>query len=462
MRILIVGAGVVGANLAEQLSAEGQEVSIIDIRPELVENISERLDVFPVCGEGTNPAVLREALIDEAELIIAVTDSDHRNLILCLLAERYGVKTKIARVRRHDFAGEIADFLTERLGIARLIHPEVEVVDTLLKLIATPGAHEVADFADGDILYRGFELSRTSDLCGKQLKELKQLGGPPFLIAGVRRGDEQLMPSGDSRLMPHDRISVIIANDNLQRLLPLIGVTPKTRQRIVIAYANPTAVALAKQIEALHETILIEPNRKRCEQMSEELELTTVLHGTPTERSVLKEAGVERADFFISLHSQDEHNLMACLLAHKAGAQMVVPQTNTEETAHILDSLGLHATVDPRLLTVAAILRDVRRGRVLSMAKFGDNEAEAIEFEVLPKTPLVGKPLRDVKLPKGCLIGAVGRDGRVVIADGTTTLQPGDRALVFALPEAVGPICSLFARKQRSGLFGFLRGIANA
>ena len=250
----------------------------------------------------------------------------------------------------------------------------------------------------------------------------------------------------------------MLAKEDLPEFLPHVGVETKADQRIVVSCASPTGIRLARSLEQhrRYSIVLIEPDRGRCEQASRLLKRTTVLNGAPTDRAVLREAGVAEADHFIAVASEDEANLMAALLARKEGARKVVVQSSAAETMPILDSLGLDVTVNPRLLTVAAILRDVRRGRVVSMVKVGSGEAEAIEFELLPNSPLLGKRLQRINMPRGSLLGAIARRGNVIIPDGQTVMEERDRALVFTLPEALAPVEKLFAkvRPQFFKLFG--------
>lgn len=445
MRILIVGAGVVGSNLASHLSLEGHDIAVIDSRAEIVRRLSERLDIYAVHGDGGSPSVLEQAGIRESPMVIAVTESDTLNMTVCLLAHQRGVDKKIARVRNPEYAS-----LKESFHIDLMINPEELAVELILKLVEVPGTREVADFADGRLLLRAFEVQADSKITGKYLHEVKPLmENSPILVVGISRGEEFLIPSGKDRFYAGDRILVLLPKGSLPRFLPLLNLDQGPPEKAVLYGAGGLGIAVARRLEGiLEKVVVIDPDEERATSASSTLFESLVLRGTATDLDLLWEADIQTADYFIALSSDDESNVMSSLLAKKHGAKRTIVLTQQPDYVPILDSIGLDIIINPRLITVSAILRHLRRGRILSVVKFHERGGEAIELVAMPHSGAVGRPLKNLKLPKGAIVGAVFHGDDVVIPDGETTIEANQRLIVFALPEAIPKVENLFSRKK--------------
>ncbi len=451
MRILIVGRGVVAYTLAEELSKEGQDISIVAEDQALINKISEKLDVFPVLGHESSPKVLEAGGIREADMVIAVTDTDEHNMVICMLAEKYGVKHKIARIRNPEYAKKDAVLRPYDLHIDRIINPEKVTVDAIENLIATPGASDVADFLAGDIILRGFKITGEMPICGLHLSELKKPEDEEhFLIIALTRDEKTIIPSGNDRIQQGDKIYAVMLKEALPGFLPLVGQTPSKTRKVIVFGGTFFGVGAAAMLEnSIDSVTLIEVDKATAEEASSRLNKTLVLQGRGTDGDLLQEANIDAADFFMALSDDSENNLMAALLAKKHGAKKTLVLTLDPEYMPLLEKqLEVDFVINPRVLTVGAILQFVRKGKVLSIAKIGEKDAEAIELVASPGSKIIGKPLLDVKMPRGAIIGAVVSDGAAYIPNGRSVIHPGDGAVVFCLKEAIEKIEHLFTHKK--------------
>ena len=452
MRILIAGAGVVGTNLAEQLSMEGHEISLVDSDPEVLRPITDKLDVLTVVGSASSLRTLEEAGIDDAEMVIAVTQSDEVNMIVCMLAASRNVPVKIARVRNEEYSGDNPSFDPAAFGIDKAINPEQIAVDYIIKYINTPGATDVADFAGGRVLMRGFMVTDDMPIANQTLMAVKQLDEMrSVLIVGIYRAGRLTIPNkGDVVIKPGDNIFVVMAKDSLEPFLALLGKRRDETKKLVIYGATLTGVGLAGQMEEqVDNIVLIESDPERAKRASQKLASTLVLQGEGSDLDTLREAGVSTADFFVSVSGDNEDNLMAALLAKKEGAKRGIVLTTEPRYIGVFKSIGLEIVINPRLITAGMILQHVRRGRVLSAIPIRDRAAEVLEFEAEEHTRGTGKPLHRVwkKFTGGSIVGAISRNGELIIPDGNSIIEPGDNVIVFALPEAIRDVENLFVKR---------------
>lgn len=450
MRIVIVGAGVVGSNLAEDLSLSGNVVSIIDSNPHLVCQLNERMDVLAIAGHGCSPPVLRQAGIEDAEMVLAVTNTDEVNIVICMLAERFGVKHKIARLRNADYVGTHAPLTPLDLGIDTIINPEDIIASELLSILKIPGSTDVAVFAEGKVLLVTFDVEADAPVAGKRLRDLREAAAmDAFLVVAIFRGETALVPRGDDVIEPGDHIAVMVHADTLSLLLPIVHPRGKPVQRVVIYGAELLSRKLAAALQGeLDQVVLIEPDVVRAEAVAAELQDTLVLHGSATDPEVLREADVGHCDYFMALSKDDELNLLASLMARRLQARRVVVMTQNPDYMPVLKSIGMDVVINPRLATAGEILRYIRQGQIHTVTRLKESEAEAIELEAEPNATITKRPLKQQDVPNGSIIGAVMRDDEMVIPDGNFQIRPGETVIVFALPEAVPKIERLFTKRR--------------
>lgn len=450
MRILIVGAGVVGFQLANELSKEGHDISIIDSNPAKIKKINEKLDVLAFLGNGCQPSVLKKAGIETSEMVIAASSVDEINIIICTLANKFNVKKKIARIRNLEYTGCEKILNLKDLFVDTAINPDEIIIDFIGKIMETPGTMNVAEFAEGKIQLRGFDISKDAPIVGKKLSELSGLYSlDSFLITGISRNGEMLIPKGEDQVQIGDHLYVLVAEDLLPLILPMLTKHVDAIQKVVIYGANTVGINVAKILEEKFENVtLIEPNTEKSEFAASILNKTTVLYGEATDQDLLKDANIASADFFMALSDDDESNLLSSLLSKKQGAKKVVIITDEPDYLPILDSIEMDIVINPRLLTVGAILQYIRRGRIQSVVKLRENETEVIEMTPDPKSPVVGKKLSQIKFPPGSIVGAIIRNGDMIIPDGESIIEVGESVIVFALPQAILKIEKLFGKRK--------------
>ncbi len=450
MKILIAGAGAVGFNLAKQLSEEGHTISVIESDPHIYRKITEKLDVFCVEGSGVSPSVLENAGIKEVDMVLAVTNSDEVNLTVCLFAYWYGVKCKVARLRNEEFTKEDSILRKNQFFIDRVINPIPITVDSVLKAMETPGATYVADFAESDILFRGFRVPRDAPIVGRTIQELKEAGSTDsFVIVAIQRKEDIVIPMGEMEICPEDNIFVLLARASLPYFLPMVNRRAVETQGIVIYGATRIGLQLARSLEKTVATVvLIEPDEDKAQTAASKLTSATVLHGHATEPEILKQATLEPVDFFIGASENEQDNILACLLAKKQYAKKAVVITHEPHYVPVFGSIGIDVVINPRLITVSSILQHIARGPILGVAKlFDKTEAEATEMIAENGSTIVGKELSKTSFPKGSILGSIIRNGTMILPSGDFVLSPGDRAIVFYMPEARQKVQALFTKK---------------
>ncbi len=448
MKIIIIGAGEVGFNIAQKLSEEGLDVVLIDKDPEKVRRITEELDIQALLGSGTSPKVLTESGIKEADLLIAATDSDEVNIIACLLAQNMNqLMHKVARIRNEEYLEHRQIFNPKVLGIDHIINPQSAMVETILRLMEVPGAAEVIDFAEGRVKLIAFSVSEDSPLAGQRLRSLTK-GETKILIGAIVREDRVIVPRGEDTIEPDDLIYVVTSEDQVAYTLSKFDVVKGELRRVVIVGAGQTGRALARALENKKiYTKVIEKDATTCEALAEELDKVTVIYGDGTDKALLQEEGIEGADFFVVLTGDEENNILISLLAKGLGVKRTITRVNKLGYIPILTAIGIDTVVSTRLSAVKAILQYIRKGKIISVTPIKGEDAEAIEAEALETSEIVGSPLSKVKFPKGAILGGIVRGDEVIIPRGDTVVRPGDRLIIFALRGAVPKLEKLLTVK---------------
>ncbi len=438
MSILIIGGGDIGETLASHLAVEGKSVVLVEANEARVRELNEAADVQVVHGNGANPRVLREAGLDDAEMLIAVTNSDEVNLIACLVAAHEAViPTKIARVRDPDLAAAVPGIFGEK-GLDLNINPEEEAAHAVLKTLKAPGAVGVYDFAGGRVQVVAYAVDAPCDAIGVVLADLKPKLGIECNIVAVSRDDELLIPDGRTEIRRGDLLYAAGRPDALGALAELLGKKALPARRIVISGGGNTTFYLARLLEADPEVSpkIIEPDAERCKFLVERLARSVVLHGQGTDPALLAEENAASADAFLALTPDDEDNVLSALLVKRAGAVKVMALVNKPSYAPLVKAIGIDAVVSPNRAAVSAILHFIRKGKVVSVTTVGEQAAEALEIVALETSELVGRPLREANF-KDAVVGAIVRGDDVLIPSGDDQIEVGDHVVVFALRSAI-------------------------
>ncbi len=449
MRVLIAGGGQVGGLIANRLAREGNEVVIVEPDPGRCEQLEELLDVKVIRGSASSVTVLRRARVADAEMVIAVSAVDEINVLACLIAQvESKARIKVARLRTHEVDHWRRVTAEAGLKIDLIIHPETDITDRIMRVVHVPGVSDIIDFAEGRIQVFATNVSSESWYANKTLLEL-QSAGPPrdSLIAMIFRGQEVIIPHGAEVLRPGDHIYVVGTRENLEELLGFMGLERKSELgRVFVLGGKQIGITVAERLEAQGVDVkLFEKDAPRAERISEILKSTVVIHGDGTDQATLEEENIEGIDAFLALTNDDEDNLIASLLARRLGAAKVVALINRLNYLPMAQTLGVNATVSPRLAAADRILQFVRKGRVMSVTTFREEEAEAIELIATEGTKYVGKKLQDIRLPRGAIVGAIVRpDGEAIVPRGEASIQAGDRVIFFSLESVVPELESAF------------------
>lgn len=454
MRILITGGGQSAALIASRLIREGNEITIVEKDASRCAHLEETLDAKVVRGSAASIKTLRKAGLKNVQMLIAVTNSDEINILTCVIAKTYpNITVKVARVRSHEFADwrRIAD--DNELGIDLIIHPESDAIERILRVVNVPGVSDIIDFADGEVKLFGMNVERNSWFAGKTLEELDAAGPPEnSLVALIFRGQQVIVPHGAQVVLPGDHIYVCTTKKNLDAVLEFMGVGRRGKlQRVFIFGGKQIGISLALELERQGVQVkLIEKDAARCELIAGLVKKTVVIHGDGTDQATLEEENIDGVDAFLALTHHDEDNIIASLLARRLGAGKVVALINRLSYLSMVQRLGINTSVSLRLSTVDAVLKFVRKGGVLSVTTFREEEAEAIELIAAEGSPYVGKQLRDIALPRGAIVGAIARtSGEVIVPRGDVSIRPGDRVIFFTLESVVPELESAFLENKK-------------
>lgn len=439
MRIIICGAGRVGHGIAQRLSEEENDVSVIDTSASLIQAVRDTLDVKAYVGHGAHPDVLAQAGAEDADMIIAVTLYDEINMVACQVAHSlFNVPTKIARIRSQNYlAPHYSDlFSREHMPIDVIISPEVEVGMTVLRRIALPGATDAVRFANDSIAMVAIECLEDCPVVNTPLRQLSELF--PDLVAtvvGVSRNGHLSVPTSSGQLETGDLAYVICDREHVRRTLGLFGHEEPEAVRIVIAGGGNIGYFVANAIEERQPSIkikIIESDRKRAVTIADDLRRAVVLHGSSLDQQILMEADIEDADLMVALTNDDQVNILSSVMAKRLGCKANLALINNPSYQELTRTMGIDAYINPRAVTISRILQHVRRGRIRAVYSVEKGAAEVIEAEAMETSPLVGKPLRDLELPEGVRIGAIYRERKVYRPDGDFKIKAKDRVVMFA------------------------------
>lgn len=437
MNIIIVGCGKVGSTLAEQLSNENHNLVVIDEKAEKVHAITDSLDAMGIVGNGVNHKTLMEAGITTADLLIAVTGDDEKNLLCCVIAKKTGHCQTIARVRNPLYNEEI-DFLKKEFGLAMIINPEQATAYDIARIFQFPSAVRVDTFAKGQAELLHFKVRKDSPLIGVKLKNFQQTFRANVLICIVVRGDETIIPNGEFEFQENDIIAISGQRKHVMDFLRRLGANRNKTDNVILAGGGKISYYLAKAL--LHSGIkvtIIEVNRERCDFLTEAFPEATIICGDATDKDVLLEEGLLQADGFAALTGLDEENILLSLYANEVTDIRSVAKINRSTFTTVINQLNIGSIVYPRAITANYILTYVRsisnsimNSNVEKLYKLADGKAEVLEFIIKDDSIVSDIPLIDLNLKKNTLICCIYRNGRIITPTGQDKMMPGDSVLV--------------------------------
>jgi len=451
VKIVIVGAGVVGTTIAARLVEEGHDVFLIDRSEVALSRATHGLDVQGIRGHGSRPAVLDRAGIVNADMLVAVTDSDEVNLVACLNGAILGPSNliKIARIRDPAYADpRVVD--DPRFAVDLVINPERATAEVIMGLLRYPDVIELVEFADGLVSIVGLLVRPNSPLAGLRLLELNgRFPEAEFLVAAITRGDHIIIPQGTAVILPGDELYVVCASDTIESVLVALEEPTTPVKQVAIFGGTRVGRFLAEALDAKRvSTKLFETDTRKARWLAEQLQSTVLIEGNPTDIDLLAEENIGEMQAVIACSREEEINVMAALLAKRQGAKRIITVTDRTEYRPVIRSVGFDACLSPRQVAVSSILHFIRHGRVVAVRALGDwEEAEAMEFEAQLASDAVGTPLYKLRLPPKVVLAALVRDGEVLLPRGDTVIEPGDRVVVVASTAAIPAVERVLQRR---------------
>ena len=446
MKIVIAGTGKVGRTVAAVLSEEENDVTIIDLDPETISQVSNDLDVICVEGNAADPEALRGAGVASADLVVAATEKDEVNMVCGIASRKLGAKHVIARIRDPLYLHQVA-FLRDAMGLSQIINPEYECAKEISRILRFPGASRVDAFSKGSVEIVEHRIPEKGALDGVALRELGSRFGARVLVALVERDGNALIPNGNTVLHSGDRLSITGSSGELRRFFVAIGEYRRPVRRVMIMGGGRTAVYLTRLLEESGiEVTIVERSRERCDLLCDLVPQAHIVCGDATFSDVLQEDGIATADGFVALAGDDGDNIITSLYARSCKVNKVVTKVNHEHFADILNDSGLDSIVSPKEIVALQLARYVRGlsdsagSSVETLYRLVDGKVEVLEFQVLEESACVRVPLRELRMRDNILISALIRGSRTILPNGSTVIMPGDHAIVVT---AAGRLRSL-------------------
>lgn len=438
MKIIIVGCGRVGESLAEKLNDDGNDVTVVDMSAVKVQELTDRFDVMGVVGNGATHSTLLEAGIENTDLFIAVTNSDELNLLCCMIAKKEGNCQAIARVKSPEYSEE-ATYLQKELGLAMVINPEYVAAEEIARVLRFPSAIKIEPFAKGKVELVKFKLPQGNAIVGMSVKEVIMKYRSEVLVCTIERGDEAFIANGDFVFQEKDVVSIIAAPVKAKEFFIAINYKGHSIKNALVAGGGVITHYLCEILENSRVSLkIVEKDLKNCEELAGKFPKCAVIHGKATDKELLKEEGVSKAGAFVALSGADEENILLSLFAKEEGAEKLITKINRTDYDGVINRLELDTTVCPINITSDIILRHVRatknaRGNsVETLYNIIQDQVEACEFIIKENSPILGKPLKQLKFKENVLVAAIYRDDTVIIPRGNDVIRAGDSVVIVS------------------------------
>ncbi len=450
MKIVIIGAGEIGYDLASVLSKEKHDVIVIDREKECLSKTSETLDVLVKEGNATSAKDLAAVGVSDADIVIAVTSIDEVNMIASMISKKLGAKKVIARVRNDEFSHHKSPLKPTDLGIDMMINPELSAAQEIAQLLKRSAASDVINLADDLMQLVGIRLDRNSPLIGKTLIDYASENSEiTFRVVAIGRRGRTLMPRGPMKLQTFDQIFILAKTQDIPAIIETTGKYETDLNRVMIAGGTGIGTTIARILcgdsKKNWSVKLIEPDYDKAEELAIDLKNAMILHGNPTDPDLLAAEGITDMDAFIAVTDDEESNIISCLMAKHLDVKKTVALVSKPDFIPLSQTIGLDAVVNKKVAASNEIHRHVRSGQVISVTELRGIQAEVIELLTASRSKIAGKEIQNLKMPDGCIIGGVLCKGSVEIATGQTVINSGDRVMVFCLPEAIDKVTKMFS-----------------
>jgi trk system potassium uptake protein TrkA len=458
LRIVILGAGQVGSSVAENLVSEANDITIVDINGERLRHLQDRLDLRVVNGNAAHPTVLEQAGARDADMILAVTQSDETNMVACkLAATMFNIPTKIARIRSADYLSHPEIFAPDNFAVDVAICPEQVLTEYIVKLLEFPESLQVLEFAEGHVSLVAVRAFHGGPLVGQQIAHLRShMPQVDARVAAIFRGDSPIIPEGDTVVEAGDEIFFLAATENIRGVMRELRRMDKAIRRVMIGGGGNIGRRLAKAIEDRYQVKIIEYDKANAERLAVELNKSLVLAGDVTDEELLESEHIGQMDVYCALTNDDENNIMSALLAKRMGVRKVIALINRRSYVDLLQAGQIDIAISPAQATIGTLLARVRRGDCVAVHSLRRGAAEALELVAhgdAKSSRVVGRRIEEIDLPKGATIGAIVRrrvtetptdalakhDYQVLMAHHDLVIEPDDHVIVFVVNKRIVP-----------------------
>lgn len=455
MKVVIVGTGKLGYKLAEFMVLEDIDVTIIDNDLDVIDFVNEHLDVLTILGNGMDINILKELDISEYNLLVASTDSDETNTLICSLAKKLGCEKTIARIRNPEYMQQL-DFIKKEMGIDYIVNPDLETAQSIEKYLLKKYSFYSGEFASGKVRMLDFNIKNKEDFVNKKIMDLDQMDN--ILITAISRDGNIIIPDGSTILLEDDIINIIGKKENISRINShhYGEKREKDVEKVMILGGSNIGFYLAERLSNLGISVtLIEKDKEKCIALSNKLNDVLIIHGDGTDINLLEEENLDTMDAFVGVTGFDEQNLLMAVMAKQSGVSKVISKLSRRNYTKIIDRLEIDAALNPIVITAGNILKYIRGGKIVSISLLIGGDGEVTEFIVGEDLDIVGKSLEELNLPKGIIIGAIVHNGEVIIPNGKSRISAHDRVVVFCLKEDL-PTLKIFFKNSKGGILNEL------
>ncbi|MFY7671344.1 Trk system potassium transporter TrkA [Tenacibaculum sp. MEBiC06402] len=447
MKIIIAGAGDVGFHLAKLLSYESQDTYIVDLDGDRLTYINNHLDVITKKGDATSIKLLKEIGIGNADLLLAVTESQNTNFTISVVGKALGVKKTIARIKNPEFlSSDVVDF--KDFGVDFMISPEKLAAEEIKQLLYQSSFNDTVAFENGLFNVMGTTLGYKSPIVDLTVKEAKEkFNMVDFITIAIKREGiaQTIIPRGDTEYKMNDQVYFSAPNYSIEKLYPICGKEHIDIKNVMILGGSSIGMKTARSLcQENFKVKLIEKNKERALTLAEDLRSTLVIHGDGRNLELLEEENIRDMDAFIAVTGDSETNIMSCLVAKSKGVKKTVALVENMDYINISQTIGIDTLINKKLIAASSIFRHIRKGEILALANLHNVDAEVFEFEVQENAKVTEKPIRDLRFPREAVFGGIIRDGKALMSFGDMQIQAGDHVIVFCLPEAISTVEDLF------------------
>ena len=447
MKIIIAGAGNVGTHLAKLLSREKQDIILMDDDEEKLSALSANFDLLTVAASPSSISGLKEVGVKEADLFIAVTPDESRNMTACMLATNLGAKKTVARIDNYEYLLPKNKEFFQKLGVDSLIYPERLAAEEIVASLKQSGSRQLHEFSDGRLQLLGIKLWENAPVLNLTLiKMAERYGAQHFRVVAIKRADHTIIPRGNDSFRYGDLVFIVTKPFYVPNVFALCGKSQYEVKNVVIVGGSRIGIKTASLLEKNYNVKIIEKDREKCILIADKLKSTLVINGDGRDLALLREEGIKNTDAFISVTHSSETNILSCLLAKKLGVKKSVAEVENIDYIDLAENIGIGTLVNTKLIAASHIYRYTMNVDVKHLKFLTFSEAEVFEVTAEPGSKITRKTLADMNFPENATVGGVIRNGDAIIAKGDVQIEAGDKVVIFALPSAVKKVIKLFQK----------------